>query len=410
MMSFEQKKNVIQAYQKNQIRFLFVSPERLRLNSFIQMLLQYPPAFVAIDEAHCISQWGNDFRPAYQEIGENLFRFLKCPRLALTATATERVQKDMILQLRMENAKVFIEGFWRKNIALSCRWTEAASRLEIITQKLKQKESTPAIIYTISRKFAENLVQRLPKSMKAGLYHAGLTSEQREKAQYAFLHEQSLNVMVATNAFGMGIDKANIRSVIHCGIPANIEGYYQEVGRAGRDGLLSQAQLLSSAFDKKIQMYLLEQNYPSLADLKKVLKAFSEVKAKDLAKDERNHLTNETGYLHQPSHLGMSSSLIESITKITKKEQNTIESALKQLKQHKALIWDEQKHELVFHPTAWESSYQEQLSYKKSQFTAMERYFDAPHCRIRFMSEYFGEKIEPTRKCGICDRCKRKGR
>ena len=234
-----------QDYLRGDLQFLFIAPERLRVPGFPEMLAKRKPTLIAIDEAHCISQWGHDFRPDYRMLGQYLPALRPSPILALTATATPTVQADITTQLGMAAPKKFIHGFRRENLAIEVVEVPVPERTRAICNLLSNRERRPAIVYATSRKQAEQLADELSRKMPAAAYHAGLESETRERVQTAF-QAGKIEVVVATIAFGMGIDKADIRTVIHAGLPGTLEGYYQEIGRAGRDGKPSRTILMYS--------------------------------------------------------------------------------------------------------------------------------------------------------------------
>ncbi len=254
-------RQVCRDYLGGTLDFLFIAPERLSVQGFPEMLARRTPSLVAVDEAHCISQWGHDFRPDYRLLGARLPLLRPAPVIALTATATPRVQDDIALQLGMTNGRRFIHGFRRTNIAVEVTEAPPSRRAELVRDVLADSARLPAIVYTPTRREATSLADELPARVKAVAYHAGMTALQRDDVQRRFL-DGSAEVIVATIAFGMGIDKANVRTVIHTGLPASVEGYYQEIGRAGRDGLPSRAILLHSYGDARTHEFFLERDYP----------------------------------------------------------------------------------------------------------------------------------------------------
>jgi RecQ family ATP-dependent DNA helicase len=262
-------------YLQGSLQFLFIAPERLRVPGFGEMLAKRKPALIAIDEAHCISQWGHDFRPDYRMLGQYLPALRPAPVLALTATATPSVQADIVTQLGMVKPAHFIHGFRRNNLAIEVVELSMPERPAAICGLLARPERRPAIVYATSRKGAERLAEELSRKLRAAAYHAGLDAETRERVQTAF-QAGEIEVVVATIAFGMGIDKANIRTVIHAGLPATLEGYYQEIGRAGRDGALSRTYLMHSYADQRTHDFFLNRDYPPIDHLQQVHRALSD--------------------------------------------------------------------------------------------------------------------------------------
>ena len=228
-------------------KFIYLSPERLQTEWILDRIKQLPISMIAIDEAHCVSQWGHDFRPSYLKISNLKTHFSKIPFIALTASATKRVQEDVILQLGLKNTALFQKSFKRDNIAYFIN--EAEDKLFKMEQILK-KNPEPSIIYVRNRKSCLDISSQLQSmGFRATYYHGGLSAKEKEKNMELWMSEEA-QVIVATNAFGMGIDKANVKTVIHIQLPENIENYYQEAGRAGRNEEKAYAILLTSSYDK----------------------------------------------------------------------------------------------------------------------------------------------------------------
>ncbi len=256
---------VLQNLTSGKIKMLFVAPEKLNNYYFIERIKNFKPSYIFIDEAHCISEWGHNFRPSYRNIKQFTEAIDVNKISAFTATATPEVKEDIIQQLNLRDVKVFSYGFERKNLSLNVITTK--NKKEKTLQLLTEEKGT-SIIYTATRKNAEELAEYLKiKGINAEYYHAGLTTELRRIIQNDFINNK-IRVIVATNAFGMGIDKEDVRLVIHFNIPGSIENLYQEFGRAGRDGKDSKVYLFYSAKDKYLQEFLLKTNYPTYEQIK----------------------------------------------------------------------------------------------------------------------------------------------
>ena len=270
----------LQGLAESAYRLIYIAPERFYDRSFMDKLRQVEVSLFAVDEAHCISQWGHDFRPSYKKMAAVVEMLGKPPVLALTATATPEVRDDIIKQLQLVDPKLIVTGFARPNLQFGVLKTSVPAKLEIIAQTIDSIGGGSGIIYAATRKRTEEILEYLVMNgYDAVAYHAGLTAPEREQIQNDFMANRH-QIIVATNAFGMGIDKSNIRFVIHDSLPQNIESYYQEAGRAGRDGNTSVCVILYSNRDRYLREFFIKGDNPSpelILEIYELLKGYQEI-------------------------------------------------------------------------------------------------------------------------------------
>lgn len=365
---------VCRAYLEGGLDFLFIAPERLRVPGFPEMLARRKPTLVAIDEAHCISHWGHDFRPDYRMLRDRLRLLRPSPVIALTATATPAVQEDIVAELRLESPARFIHGFRRTNIGVEVVERSPGDRADVVRAILKDPERRPAIVYAPTRSESEQLAAGLAPELRAAAYHAGLTSRVREDVQSAFLGG-GLDVIIATTAFGMGIDKSDVRTVLHTALPASIEGYYQEIGRAGRDGEPSRAILIHSFVDTKTHEFFLERDYPEAAVLARVQRSIS-----------------------------AEGSSMADLARRARTEPEIVEKAIDKLWVHGGALVDPDG---TVRPGGgdWRRPYEVQRAYKREQLDKMRRYAETSACRMLLLVSHFGDQNDAGTPCGLCDVC-----
>jgi ATP-dependent DNA helicase RecQ len=390
-LSDEEEISYVERVARGGLKLIYVTPERLEDESFVDVLKRLHIPLFVVDEAHCISQWGHDFRPAYLNLGRVITGLGHPTVLALTATATPAVREDIVTQLGIPHTKPIVRGFDRPNLVYEVART--ASEIEKL-RALRGKFGGPladalGIIYTatIKNTYAVSEYCRDELGIDAEVYHSKLQKAERERIHDRFMSED-VKIVVATNAFGLGIDKSNIRFVIHYDLPGSVEAYTQEAGRAGRDGLESLCMLLYRQSDTRVQNYFLTGKYPDVEEVQKVfgtLQYFESqengVSLSDLRKISQLPLTKLKVILALLKKGGF----IHNVTKATYGLSPLVKS-------HKGLQLNL-------------ASYETKRSYDQSKLAMMLQYCETRGCRRKFILNYFGEDYDQP-NCGACDNCR----
>jgi ATP-dependent DNA helicase RecQ len=395
----DEQREILDGIRAGLYTLVYVAPERFRSPRFVDALRATAArlALVAIDEAHCISEWGHDFRPDYRRLGEVIAQ-LAPPRLAaFTATATPEVRKDIALQLGIDDARLHVRGFDRPNIYYTVQKAGGPTdKAKQLVDLVRMREAGVALVYAATRKNAEAYSTALRQAgMRSRVYHAGLEDEVRVKAQDVFMSGQ-LDVIVATNAFGMGVDKSDIRLVVHADIPRSPEAYYQEAGRGGRDGKPTRCVLLFNHGDIRLQEFLIDASFPSAELLRGLWKLLADQPALGaLARGSADELEARL----RPHLPGSPSGA-------------TVSSAIRLLERHGLLGRDDTRIAAArpapgLYPPLDVQSLTRRAESERAKLRTMIDYAYHPRCRRQFMLEYFGDVDwkDRERRCGACDNC-----
>jgi ATP-dependent DNA helicase RecQ len=387
-LSADEEHAALEGIRNRTHEIVFCTPERLAQPGFIEVLKDVPIALVVIDEAHCISQWGHDFRPAYLEMAASIDALGGPPLLALTATATDDVIEDIGRQLARARMNVVNTGIYRPNLHYSVVQVTNPREKVGAALRIVRDSNGVGIIYAATVKAAEEMHQALlDAGDSATLYHGKLPARERKENQDLFM-EGERRVMVATNAFGMGIDKRDTRFVIHLQVPANLEAYYQESGRAGRDGEDAWCTLLFLQDDKRVQQFFLVKHYPNAAELKAVYEAARELAGEGpVTFDRINEAVDE-----------IAASKIRICLKLLKDgcllRQNRALCYTLGKAEPAAALFDELSHVYALKQERDREALEQMVSYAVSGF-----------CRWKVLLDYFGDTVPGFEKCCRCDNC-----
>ncbi len=392
-LSEEQELRARERIRNGSVRIAYTTPEKLEDESFIALLKSVKVPLFVVDEAHCISQWGHDFRPAYLALGGIIAKLGSPTVLALTATATPSVREDILRQLGIEDVKPIVRGFDRPSLIYSAiKADKEADKLKILRSLLAGPQALEGtgIVYTATIKNALEVQDYLKRQLgvPAAVYHSKLHKEDRTAVHNLFMDE-AIRAVVATNAFGLGIDKPNIRFVVHYDLPGSLEAYTQEAGRAGRDGLPSHCTLIYRMSDTRVQNYFLTGKYPDIEEVQRVygtIDVFSAQSGGVSMTDLRKILQLPLTKLKVILALLKKSGFIEAAGR-------SAYALSEAARRNGSLVLSL-------------ANYETKKSYDQSKLAMMLQYAESGSCRRRFILNYFGEEFDAA-NCGACDNCLR---
>jgi ATP-dependent DNA helicase RecQ len=373
-----------QAVERGEGKILYVTPERFRDRDFFEVLLDRQVSLFVVDEAHCVSQWGHDFRPDYMMLGAIADRLGRPPVLAVTATASPEVREDIAHQLRMRDPLVLVADLVRPNLFFEVLPTVNESEKDAALERILRRSEGTGIVYVATVKEAERIHEQFGERHALALYHGKLPAKERHEAQEKFMAGE-VKAVVATNAFGLGIDKPDIRFIVHFHFPGSLEAYYQEAGRAGRDGETSRCSVLYRVEDQAVQGYFLGGKYPDVTEAAQVARV---VNAMPL--EERRALDD-----------------IAEIADVPRRKARIVLTLLKRhgmMREHRGGAWERMAEDVTTADLSRELiDYEERRKRDREKLEAMIRYCRTARCRTKMILEYFGEEHPDDFRCCHCD-------